>query len=281
MALDHSGINPDAGVAATRPEISPLQKPTAEYFLANLKSRRVHVMAENIPVITELKFAKIARRLAPNAEAPLNPSLDGVSHDSEPLLLGDCHLPAEKQKGRAQHDESNVVRTEKHQHPFLPFPQDSSVCQGRKARTNFNRSSASPIERGIFICPTGRVPDPTSNGTIDQGGPEENKHHEGQHSPSLRDAAGNDSRRRPRKHHLIESVKQFRNKWRSRGWGGKRIHETETLQISNKAAGGGFGKGQRVPPKVPLHHQHGERAHAREYHGERGFSTGKAAVKEG
>lgn len=81
MALAHNGINPEAGVAATRPEISPLQKPTAEYFLASLKSSRVHVMPETIPVITELKFAKIARRLAPNAEAPLKPSLDRVSRD--------------------------------------------------------------------------------------------------------------------------------------------------------------------------------------------------------
>lgn len=281
MALAHSGINPDAGVAATRPEISPLQKPTAEYFLANRKSRRVHVMAENIPVITELKFAKIARRLAPNAEAPLKPSLDGVSHESEAILIGDYVLPAEEQKCRAQHDECNVVRTEKHQHPFLPFPQDSSICQGRKARADLNRSTAGPIERGIFICPTGRVPDPTSNGTIDQGGPEENEHHQRQNSPTLRDAAGNDGRRRPGKHHLIESIQQFRNKRRSRGWGGQRVHETETLQISNKTAGGGLGKGQRVPPEVPLDHQYGERAHAGEYHGERGFSTGEAAVKEG
>jgi hypothetical protein len=82
MALAHSGMNPDAGVAATRPEINPLQKPTAEYFFASLKSSRVHAIAEKAPVITELKFAKTARRLAPNAEAPLNPSLDGVSYSS-------------------------------------------------------------------------------------------------------------------------------------------------------------------------------------------------------
>jgi hypothetical protein len=79
MTLAHNGINPDAGVAATRPEIKPLQKPTAEYFFANLKSSRVHVMAENAPVITVLKLAYTARRLAPKEEAPLNPSLDGVS----------------------------------------------------------------------------------------------------------------------------------------------------------------------------------------------------------
>lgn len=40
-------------------------------------------MAEKKPVITELKFAKIARKLAPNDDAPLNPSLDEVRRDRD------------------------------------------------------------------------------------------------------------------------------------------------------------------------------------------------------
>lgn len=99
MALAHNGINPDAGVAATRPEISPLQKPTAEYFFANLKSSRVHVIAEIIPAMTELKFAKMARRLAPNAEAPLKPSLDGVSYECEDSPHGMLPLTSRRTEG--------------------------------------------------------------------------------------------------------------------------------------------------------------------------------------
>ena len=54
-------------------------------------------MAEKMPVITELKFAKIARRLAPNDEAPLNPSLDMSGVIVIRPTLHYCHLPAEEQ----------------------------------------------------------------------------------------------------------------------------------------------------------------------------------------
>lgn len=69
-----SGINPDAGVAATSPEIQPEHHPTMDHFLASLKSSRHHVAAATIAVRHEFQQATTALRFAPNELPPLNPS---------------------------------------------------------------------------------------------------------------------------------------------------------------------------------------------------------------
>jgi hypothetical protein len=68
------GIKPDAGVAATKPEIIPEQKPTIDHFLDNRKSRSTHVTPENIAARFEFQHAITARRFDPNADPPLKPS---------------------------------------------------------------------------------------------------------------------------------------------------------------------------------------------------------------
>ena len=65
---------PEAGVAATRPEMAPEHQPTIDHFLANLQSRIVHDAAANIAVKLVFQQAWTARRFAPNEEPPLNPS---------------------------------------------------------------------------------------------------------------------------------------------------------------------------------------------------------------
>jgi hypothetical protein len=66
--------NPDAGVAATSPEITPEQRPTIDHFFASLKSSKVQVIPEKAAVRLEFQQAITARRFAPKAEPPLNPS---------------------------------------------------------------------------------------------------------------------------------------------------------------------------------------------------------------
>lgn len=68
------GMKPEAGVAATRPEMTPEHQPTMDHFLARRKSSRHQVMAANMAVRHEFQQAMVARRLAPKADPPLNPS---------------------------------------------------------------------------------------------------------------------------------------------------------------------------------------------------------------
>lgn len=74
MMLAQGSMNPEAGVAATRPEMVPEHQPTMDHFLARRKSRRHQVMAANMAVRQEFQQAMTARRLAPKAEPPLKPS---------------------------------------------------------------------------------------------------------------------------------------------------------------------------------------------------------------
>ena len=69
-----SGMNPDAGVAATRPEMQPEHHPTIDHFLARRKSSRHHVAAATIAVKHEFQHAITALKFAPNALPPLNPN---------------------------------------------------------------------------------------------------------------------------------------------------------------------------------------------------------------
>lgn len=74
MIEAQGGMKPDAGVAATRPEMVPEHQPTMDHFLASRKSRRHHVMAANMAARHEFQHAMAARRFAPKAEPPLKPS---------------------------------------------------------------------------------------------------------------------------------------------------------------------------------------------------------------
>ena len=65
---------PDAGVAATRPEMAPEHQPTMDHFLASLQSRIVHDAAANIAQRLVFQQACTALRFAPKEEPPLNPS---------------------------------------------------------------------------------------------------------------------------------------------------------------------------------------------------------------
>ena len=74
MTDAQSGMKPEVGVAATRPEMQPEHQPTMDHFLARRKSRRTQVAAATMLVKHELKQAYTARRLAPNDDPPLNPN---------------------------------------------------------------------------------------------------------------------------------------------------------------------------------------------------------------
>lgn len=68
------GMKPEAGVAATSPEMTPEHQPTIDHFFARRKSSKHQVMAANMAVKQEFQQAMVARRLAPKAEPPLKPS---------------------------------------------------------------------------------------------------------------------------------------------------------------------------------------------------------------
>ena len=72
--LAHGVMKPEAGVAATSPEMHPEHQPTMDHLRARRQSRRTQVMAANIAVKLLFQQAMVARRLAPNAEPPLKPS---------------------------------------------------------------------------------------------------------------------------------------------------------------------------------------------------------------
>src|SRR4051812_31908562 len=72
--LAHGGMKPDAGVAATRPEMVPEHQPTMDHLRASLQSRITQDAAANTAVKLLFQQAMTARRLAPKAEPPLKPS---------------------------------------------------------------------------------------------------------------------------------------------------------------------------------------------------------------
>ena len=74
MMLAQGSIKPEAGVAATRPEIVPEHQPTMDHLRARRKSRMHQVIAANMAVRQEFQQAITARRLAPKEEPPLKPS---------------------------------------------------------------------------------------------------------------------------------------------------------------------------------------------------------------
>ena len=67
-------MKPEAGVAATRPEMQPEHQPTIDHFLARRKSRMHQVMAAKIAVRQEFQQAITALKLAPKDEPPLKPN---------------------------------------------------------------------------------------------------------------------------------------------------------------------------------------------------------------
>src|ERR1051326_550896 len=67
-------MKPEAGVAATRPEMVPEHQPTMDHLRASLQSRTTHATAAKVAVKLEFQQAIVARRLAPKAEPPLKPS---------------------------------------------------------------------------------------------------------------------------------------------------------------------------------------------------------------
>lgn len=72
---DAQGVmKPEAGVAATRPEMTPEHQPTMDHLRARRQSRRTQVIAANMAVRLEFQQAMVARRLAPNADPPLKPN---------------------------------------------------------------------------------------------------------------------------------------------------------------------------------------------------------------
>jgi len=74
ITLAHGGRYPEAGVAATSPEMTPEHHPTIDHLRARRQSRITQVIAANIAVKLLFQQAITARRLAPKAEPPLNPS---------------------------------------------------------------------------------------------------------------------------------------------------------------------------------------------------------------
>lgn len=72
--LAHGGINPEAGVAATSPEITPEHHPTMDHLRARRQSSKTQEIAANMAVRLLFQQAMTARRLAPKADPPLNPN---------------------------------------------------------------------------------------------------------------------------------------------------------------------------------------------------------------
>jgi len=74
ITLAQGVIKPDAGVAATRPEMVPEHQPTMDHLRARRQSSRTQVMAPKAAVKLVFQEAMVARMLAPKEEPPLKPS---------------------------------------------------------------------------------------------------------------------------------------------------------------------------------------------------------------
>lgn len=74
MTLAHGVRKPDAGVAATRPEMVPEHQPTMDHLRASRQSSRTQAAAAKLAVRLVFQHVMAARMLAPNTEPPLKPS---------------------------------------------------------------------------------------------------------------------------------------------------------------------------------------------------------------
>ncbi len=72
-ALAQGAMNPEAGVAATRPEMVPEHQPTSDHYLGQTEIQQAPGHGGEHGGRHEFQQAIVARRLAPKAEPPLKP----------------------------------------------------------------------------------------------------------------------------------------------------------------------------------------------------------------
>lgn len=80
--------------------------------------------------------------------------------------------------------------------------------------------------------------------------------------------------------YLVKTVQQLRNERRPPARGTESVDEAKMIQISDETTFPLGGKRQRISPEIPLEGDDAERAHARDDHTQRGFSSSKARVQE-
>ena len=98
------------------------------------------------------------------------------------------------------------MRAEVDHHLLLPSPKDHRVCQSGHTRTDFDGSTTGVIQHTPSEAPATGVPSPASNGTVDEGRPEEDEDHHGNQSTTLSHGSNNDGSSGGSKLHLRISL---------------------------------------------------------------------------
>lgn len=144
------------------------------------------------------------------------------------------------------------MRTEVEHHSLVATAKNPRVGESRHAGTNLDGAASGVIENTVLEGPAVGVPGPAGDGSVDEGGPEEDEDHAGNDSAALGGGTSSEGGSNGAEHHLVEGVEKGGNERRALGGSSENLHEAEVSEITNEAVGGSFAKGKRVTPEVPL-----------------------------
>ena len=94
------------------------------------------------------------------------------------------------------------MRAEVDHHLLLPSPEDHRVSQSGHTRTDFDGSATGIVHDTVIESPAIHIPGPASNGTVDEGRPEENEDHHGDQAATLSNSSNDNGASRGSELHL-------------------------------------------------------------------------------
>lgn len=211
-------------------------------------------MPPNAAAIIEFQIASTARRFAPNAEPPLNPS--------QPSQRMNVPRPtSETLCGRKLSSSRSVRRPSTHEYARPPMPLPISTGPPPKRATGLGEqtglgedgvSRTGVVEHTPLECPPVRGPCPARERTIHQGHPEEAEDERRHDAPALRERTHEDRDGHAGELHLVEAVEQLGDERRAGAGVGEDAAHAKVVEVADEAIGGGGGEGEGVAPEVPL-----------------------------
>lgn len=157
------------------------------------------------------------------------------------------------------------MRSEVEHHLLVPPSQNPGVGEGGYTGSDFDRAATSIVEDSVFESPTVDIPDPASDGAVDQSSPNEREDHGWNDAATFGSGPDNEGGGDGAELHLVEGVEEFGNQRRARRWLSERVHKTEMVEITYVSAGAGCAEGEGIAPEIPLEHDDAEGHHTHPY----------------
>lgn len=137
-------------------------------------------------------------------------------------------------------------------HLLLTTSEDHGVGERRHTGNDFDGSATSVVEDTPAEGPTARSPYPTSDGAVDEGGPDECEDEERHEAATLCDSACDNGGGDGAELHLVEGEEKVGDERRAGTGYGESVHETKFPEVADEAVCRGLAECEGVSPEVPL-----------------------------